>query len=483
MMFVQAHAHVRAVSLALGFSLCLAAIPSATADATAEFSLMYADYKAQRWEQVRDRNVHLLTTQRDQLTDRQATYCYQHLAGACMKLEPREFDTIIKGLDALLSKPDMPMTPLLAKAINISAYAIWGAREEEKAVQVVDKLLAHTKGQLAGMRSLYFIKARHLNSTKKTAEARKLFHDLLWSEQCTGPLGYAISQATVDCIIVSAKADGDWGKAGTDWVRTVVVWDGRGATYDDTGETPFFRRFRLELLPKLKDAKATAAIVGQAAAHIPRKIRAPRTCHELQKAIVLLHVRAGQKKEALAAAKTLYQTCPADRFDAVVDYIADMLKRMDGSIARANRFLDYVKFGTVGPDGKPGTEDDAVNPFPESVGEMPPTVADAYKEAIEGEWQETWEDKRCLAMLYRYMDEPKKALELLADAFAVAPMKPEPLQLVAGDMANVLIQLTGNPADGDRLAQFLKFGREGKDGKAGTEDDVVDPREPYLKRG
>ena len=52
--------------------------------------------------------------------------------------------------------------------------------------------------------------------------------------------------------------------------------------------------------------------------------------------------------------------------------------------------------------------------------------------------------------------------------------------LVAGDMTNVLIQLSGNPADGDKLGQFLKYGKEGRDGKAGTDDDLTDPRKPYL---
>ena len=60
-------------------------------------------------------------------------------------------------------------------------------------------------------------------------------------------------------------------------------------------------------------------------------------------------------------------------------------------------------------------------------------------------------------------------------------MDPQPLQLIAGDMVNVLIQLSGDPAKGDILSNFLKYGKEGKDGKAGTEDDIADPLAPFLK--
>jgi len=477
------HRPLQARIAALALACCLAGALLPAASVADELAQIGAEHKAKQWEKARDRSLQLLTARRAEFTDSQAATCYDRVRDACRKMDPVDTASMLKGLDALLAKPDMPVNGALALAINSAAWAMKESQRGDLAAEVVDRAMAYTKGEPCGLRGMYYLRARHLCAAGKTAEAAELYHKVVRSEHVTGPLAYFISGNVLHTFISAAKVDGDWDRAAIGWVHTMSLWKGTDVKYNDRGESPLFHQFRVAILPNLKEGKEIAKAAQLAAQCVPGSIRTPLKSHELQKAIVLLHVQAGQKEQAVAAAKTLYQTCPPDGFDAVVDYIADMLKRMDGSIARANRFLDYVKSGTVGLDGKLGTEDDAVNPFPETVGEMAPTVAAAYREALEGEWQETWEDKRCLAMLYRYMNEPEKALKLLANAFAIAPMKPEPLQLVAGDMTNVLIQLTGNPADGDRLGQFLKFGKEGRDGKAGTEDDVVDPREPYLKQG
>jgi tetratricopeptide (TPR) repeat protein len=459
-------------------SACLTLSAAPVAD---EIKQMNANYDAGKWELVRDQNMQLLTTRLDELSASDANWCYRQLVTSCRKIQPVDVDSVVKGLDAVLKKPDLKMSGFVADTLCGATWTVKNAGKSELAAEMVDKTLAYTKGEFTGMRAMYYIKARHLQSHGKTIDARNFYSSYLSSAQCVDLVPYSLTCDAADAIAAAAKEDGDWDRAALEWVRAVAAWRGSDAAYDSNGEDKLFRVFRAGIAPNVKDSAKVASTATLAASCIPASVRAPQKCHELQKAIVLLYVQAKRREEALLAARTLYQTCPPDHFDAVVDYIADILKRMDGSIARANRFLDFVKFGTVGPDGKAGTDDDTVNPFPADGPEAPQDVALAYRKAIAGEWKDTWEDKRCLATLYRYMDEPKRALKCLSEAFVLAPMKPEPLQLVAGDMANVLIQLTGNPADGDQLAKFLKFGREGRDGKPGTDDDLTDPREPYTK--
>jgi len=50
--------------------------------------------------------------------------------------------------------------------------------------------------------------------------------------------------------------------------------------------------------------------------------------------------------------------------------LAAAIKAHDGHIYRANRYLDYQRYGAAGPDGKPGTDDDIINPLPVIMKEM-----------------------------------------------------------------------------------------------------------------
>lgn len=467
------------VFLALACGLAGLLLPAA--DVAGEIAQAAAEAKAQQWEKARDRNMRLLATQLDGLTADQAARCYKSLVNACEKLEPVDVDTILKGMDALLLKPDLQNNRALVDGSQAAIWAAWRAESRDEAAQLVDKILAYTQGEVIGRVGMYVVKIDHLRRNGMAVEAAALARRMVQADRSVGTANSWQCTQITDAMVAGAKEDGNWSQAATGWVDTMRLWDTSKVQYDGKTDGAVLALFRTMILPNITKPEDAEQVARMAAVCIPTVIRDPVRCHELQKAIVLAYLQTGQKDQAMAAMGTLYQTCPADRFDALVDDIAGMLKQMDGSIARANRFLDYVKFGTVGPDGKAGTEDDTANPFPEAKGDLSPEVAAAYQEAMAGNWKNTWEDMRAQSMLYRYMDEPQQALQLLGEAFSLAPMQPEPLQLVVGDMTNVLIQLSGDPADGDRLAQFLKFGKEGQDGKVGTDDDLADPRAPFLK--
>jgi len=478
MMSTQPRFQMKIAALALGCCLAGALLPAA--NVAEEMAQTRAFTGAKQWAKGRDGYMKLLSSRLEELTAEQAVGCYSSLVRACKKMKPVDVDTMLRGLDALLLKPDLSPSRTFGDALNGAVWAIWVAGAQEQAAEVIGKLLAYTEGKPIGGPAMYVVMVSKLMKEGKAVEAANLCYEVGRMEDPVGALNSWSCPQFIKALVAGAKVDGNWGRAAAGWACAMDLWDAKDVKYDGRGNSPVFAAFRRGILPHIKKAEAAEEIAQLVAQRIPAAVRNPLKSHELQKAVVMAYVQVGQKEKAMAAIKTLYQACPANRFDMTVTEIAGMLKKMDGSIARANRFLDYVKFGTVGPDGKPGTEDDTVDPFPTVRAKMPPEVANAYKEAIEDEWADTWEDKRCLSALYRYMDEPAEALKCLAEAFALAPMEPEPLQLVAGDMTNVLIQLSGNPADGDKLGQFLKYGKEGRDGKAGTDDDLTDPRKPYL---
>jgi len=477
-MSTQPRFQMKVAVLALG--CCLAGALLSAANVAEEMPQARALVGAKQWAKARDGHMKLLSSRLEELTVKQAANCYKGLVDACKEMKPVDVDTMLRGLDALLLKPDLSPSKTFGGALDGAWWAIWNAGAQDQAADVIGKVLAYTEGKPIGGPAIYAISVMRLMEKGKAVEAADLCYRVGRMENPMGTLNSWSCPVFIKALAAGAKVDGDWGRAAAGWACAMDQWDEKISKYDSRGNSPVFAAFHTSILSNIKKAETADEIAQLAAKRIPAAVRNPVLSHELQKVVVLAYVQVGQKEKAMAAIKTLYQACPANRFDMTVTQIASMLKKMDGSIARANRFLDYVKFGTVGPDGKPGTEDDTVDPFPTARAKMPPEVANAYKEAIEDEWADTWEDKRCLSALYRYMDEPAEALKCLAEAFVLAPMEPEPLQLVAGDMTNVLIQLSGNPADGEKLGQFLKYGKEGRDGKAGTDDDLTDPRKPYL---
>ncbi len=73
-------------------------------------------------------------------------------------------------------------------------------------------------------------------------------------------------------------------------------------------------------------------------------------------------------REALSNYKRAYQICPLEeplRLQYTVSMIHKALKDLDGSTARANRFIKYQKYGPPGDDGSTGTADDLTDPLAE----------------------------------------------------------------------------------------------------------------------
>jgi tetratricopeptide (TPR) repeat protein len=469
-------------AVARWFAVACGGVVLATAAAGADFKKEFEQATAlQREDNYKGAlalYMGLLTTRFNEMSDEDAVGCYRIAVAICGKLGDWESWGTCFGI-------------LRQRATAIPEGYIFdfyhlGIENYMKLGKAEDALAALAEAEKAGVtpeQKPYhaFHAAWALGAVGRKDEARAVLLGLLEDPNVGLAMDDANAAACVKAAVEEATAKEDWAAGTRRCLKTLSYYqDYRGLA--DPNETPILVTLRRNLLPKITDAKTLCELAEYAATLIPPSVRSPRKCFEFQKAIVILYSTAKSTAEADAAISTLWETCPAANFDAIVGYVSNLLKTSDGSLARANRFLEYVKTGTVGPDGKPGTEDDTVYPFADCAVKRPAPVEEAYATAESALLEDkTWQGQHARSYLYRYWGKQKQALQALSEAFSLAPMDPQPLQLIAGDMVNVLIQVSGDPAKGDILSAFLKYGKEGKDGRAGTEDDIADPLAPFLK--
>jgi tetratricopeptide (TPR) repeat protein len=201
---------------------------------------------------------------------------------------------------------------------------------------------------------------------------------------------------------------------------------------------------------------------------------------EIQWMLVQLLLVQEQTDAALAEAKVLLRACSDDLLPEVSERVCLALKTTDGNIARANQFLLWLRWGTVGPDGKAGTEDDVADPFPAVPAPAGQEQDQAFLAALSQQGSD-WQGSLARATIYLYWDKPKESLRELQKAFLTAPMDNGVGPVMATTM-RVLVQISGDPRTAERYADYQRFGAAGPDGKVGTEDDLADPVAHWLEK-
>ncbi|MBM4031381.1 MAG: tetratricopeptide repeat protein [Planctomycetes bacterium] len=199
-------------------------------------------------------------------------------------------------------------------------------------------------------------------------------------------------------------------------------------------------------------------------------------------AIVELRVREGRFDEALAAAAGCYAatgfaayTVPQG-FGRAVDLVTDALRARDGHLVSGNAFRLFQAYGPAGPDRKPGTPDDIVNPLEGLVAKPDPERDKLFEAAIAAR-PRTVPGLRARGWLYLLWGKPRPALAEFKRAFALCSLETAELTRAAQDIALALKALRGTPVGMEAFAEFQRHGPHGPDGKPKTPDDLKDPLE------
>jgi len=195
-----------------------------------------------------------------------------------------------------------------------------------------------------------------------------------------------------------------------------------------------------------------------------------------QSAIVKTLLHAGKYREALGEAKIYFGLCShnAKLCPTAMQLVAQCLKARDGHLFTGDAFYKYQKFGPLGEDKKPGTEDDLGNPLAAvSLYEDAPR-AELYGKAVE-QTPEDLQGFRRRGFYYLYLDEPVKALNEFRQAFEQCDMANAALEAAARDIVLAFNSKDAYVLAGEPWLAYQKHGQAGPDGKIGTPDDLKDP--------
>lgn len=196
--------------------------------------------------------------------------------------------------------------------------------------------------------------------------------------------------------------------------------------------------------------------------------------------IVELLVHAGRLDEALGECRVMLLAAGAQSaYGNAVRLTADVLKRIDGNLGRAGAFLESQKSNHVAL---------AVSPLPAYPALSDP-VRSAEREkclAYAKENAADWNAQLACAYRLLWADCAEDSIRVAIDAFAVAPFSERSLQACADAAMHPFSVMTRDPAKVAAVRDYMLYGGAGRDGVAGTSDDLVHPVEFYrscFRRG
>jgi tetratricopeptide (TPR) repeat protein len=188
------------------------------------------------------------------------------------------------------------------------------------------------------------------------------------------------------------------------------------------------------------------------------------TCQAAQAVVVESYKAEGKLKEALGAARVLYDGAGSEKtVSAGAHVVAQMLRAVDGNLGRANDFLGFQRFGPAGPDGKPGTEDDIKANVLATIEYQGPTDPAKFAAAVAAQ-PNTVEGYRAKAFLLIYSAKPKEATQQFLAAFRLAPDTAIPG--IVQEMVLVGVKaMQASYANLDQVFEFISYGPKGKNGQ------------------
>lgn len=162
---------------------------------------------------------------------------------------------------------------------------------------------------------------------------------------------YEIAQITLNCLNKPEKAIEEY--------RKVI------ALYPNDPASPASQLMIGRAYLRMKDVKKAKPEFQKVIDNYPSaKIQCSEACVEIGD----LYFQDSLYKDAISFYKKAYLACPASDSAAmtrIMDKIYESLRNLDGSVARADQFIEYQKYGPAGQDKALSTADDLKNPLTE----------------------------------------------------------------------------------------------------------------------
>jgi len=397
------------------------------------------------------------------LSEHQRVKCLEALGTVCCWTH--KFPEALKYIDEVLDKHPNAPPAIVARCCKLKGWALGGSGNKQGAVDAARKAVEVARKPGSGVKPAFV--ATYLAELGKALvqagnydEGATVYEESMKTHMTSNGL----------CGLLKARLGQ---KSALEAARVFVLL----CAFPDAREkdvTSFAPRC-LALIrhsPKLPDAGPLLATWYET---LPGLVAFPDRCRTVQKVLVAYLARAGNMKRALFEGRVLLRLCNDDQLPEALSSVSNLLKQIDGNVARANALLLFAKFGKAGPDGKVGTKDDFADPL-RSV--SPPNAAKrdaAFEAALAQVSARDWADHLSRSLLYRLWGRPRDALSELQTAFRLAPMEQGPMQQIMRATMQVLVQVTGDPGTADKYSAFQRFGPAGPDGKKGTDDDLEDP--------
>lgn len=401
-----------------------------------------------------------------------------------------------------------PELPLRAAPGVGRAVALHGEETVPEAIESIQRTLSYRFPQRRQLVAVLFQDARELAQWGPKEKAVRVFDILLGIVPPQAPNRADIESERMKALVAIGHLD----KART--AAEVLVAPGRVAS-DQNQQDAFLTLVRVAIGAENKEDVAKWIAAGQeqlartrdgasrfqmncarayaekqqwqeAAAECQRLIasfpQSLQDCSDAQKLLVDCLIRLDRGDEAAGAAKVLYGAAGNSQ-QAITDAVKlamAALKAKHRAIGPANAFAAFQKFGPDGPDGKKGTQDDVVNPFADIRWTPPPEVEAQFNKTLQG-LPKDLSGLRARGYLYLYWGKPVAAIAEFARRYEQAPIGQQAADEAVDDLLVALKAHHGHTLAGEPFLDYLKYGPKGKDGKAGTNDDLVDPVAEVLK--
>jgi hypothetical protein len=182
----------------------------------------------------------------------------------------------------------------------------------------------------------------------------------------------------------------------------------------------------------------------------------------------------GDAEGALSEMRSAYAVAGGGELSEAVCDVAAAIKAVDGHPLRANRYIEFQKFGPVGKDGRPGTPDDLRDPI---LGTALWLGAERRRELDDeiAACPPGYEGTRRRAYLLLASGRTDEGLEKMLFACRMSGSSPAASASAINDVAAAIKAADGHILRANKYLRYQKYGPAGPDGARGTGDDLGDP--------